>query len=231
MSGGRGTEKNAMPAQDGKLPKTTVRIDAGDYYMRSARPEDASDRWGGWMADPEAVHMLNAPPRTLSKDEVATYINSFDQRTHMLIAICETASDKLLGFLRVDIDLKLGRFLVSMLIGEPEYRNKGVTNAITVPFRDYFFETLGLKVMLATALSHNKPIIHYLLKSGWQLDKTIPRHVKSHADGTMLDLCYFSQTREAWRAWKAQNLGKAAANPRGETLSRSTVRPTTRSDS
>ncbi len=202
-----------MPAQDAKLPNKSVRIDAGDYYMRTVTSDDASERWGGWMADPEAVHMLNAPPRTLSRDEVATYIKSFDQRSHMLIGIFETASDKLLGFLRVDIDPKLGRFLVSMLIGEPDYRNKGVTNAITPPFRDYFFETLGLKVMMATALSHNKPIIHYLLKTGWTLDKTIPRHVKSNADGTMLDLCYFSQTREAWRAWKQQNLGDAAAKP------------------
>jgi RimJ/RimL family protein N-acetyltransferase len=206
-----------MPAQGAKLPKKAMRIDCGDYYMRTATPADASDRWGAWMADPEAVQMLNAPARTLTKAEVATYIESFDQRSHMLIGIFETASDKLLGFLRVDIDPKLGRFLVSMMIGEPEYRNKGVTNAITVPFRDYFFETLGLKVMLATALSHNKPIIHYLLKSGWNLDKTIPRHVKSHTDGTMLDLCYFSITREAWRAWKAANLPPGASAARSDS--------------
>jgi RimJ/RimL family protein N-acetyltransferase len=64
--------------------------------------------------------------------------------------------------------------------------------------------------MLATALSHNRPIIHYLLRSGWVLDKTIERHVKSHLDGRMLDLCFFSITREAWREWKKANLGRAA---------------------
>ena len=36
-----------------------------------------------------------------------------------------------------------------MPIGEAEYRNTGVTNAVTMPFRDYFFETMGLKTMLA----------------------------------------------------------------------------------
>ncbi len=195
-----------MTTRGTKLPMKMVRIDCGDYYMRTATADDASDRWGQWMADPEAVHMLNAPAKTLTKDEIAAYITSFDQRSHMLIGIFETATDKLLGFLRVDIDPKLGRFLVSMLIGEPDYRNKGITNAITVPFRDYFFETLGLNVMLATALSHNKPIIHYLMKSGWHLDETIPRHVRSQTDGTMLDLCFFSITREAWRAWKQANL-------------------------
>jgi RimJ/RimL family protein N-acetyltransferase len=199
-----------MAAEGAKLPKKTIRIDCGAYYMRTVTADDASDRWGAWMADPEAIHMLNVPAKPLTKSEVAAYIGAFDQRSHMLIGIFETASDKLLGFLRVDIDAKLGRYLVSMLIGEPEYRNKGVTNAITVPFRDYFFERLGLNVMLATALAHNKPIIHYLLKSGWHLDKTIPQHVKSNADGSMLDLCFFSLTREAWRAWKQANLPPAA---------------------
>jgi RimJ/RimL family protein N-acetyltransferase len=203
-----------MPAIGAKLPKKTIRIDCGDYYMRTLTAADASDRWGQWMADPEAIHMLNAPAKTLTKDEVAAYIKAFDQRSHMLIGIFAMASDKLLGFLRVDIDPKLGRFLVSMLIGEPDYRNKGVTNAITVPFRDYFYETLDLKVMLATALAHNKPIIHYLLKSGWHLDKTIPQHVRSNRDGGMLDLCFFSLTRDAWRAWKMANLPPAEATPK-----------------
>ncbi len=78
----------------------------------------------------------------------------------------------------------------------------GVTNSVTVPFRDYFFETLGMNVMLAMALSHNKPIIHYLHATGWTLDRTTPGSVKSHDGERMLDLCYFSQTRDAWRAWK-----------------------------
>ncbi|HUI94351.1 MAG TPA: hypothetical protein VLX44_01235 [Xanthobacteraceae bacterium] len=118
-----------MTAQGAKLPKKTIRIACGDYYMRTVTAADASDRWGQWMADPEAIHMLNAPAKTLSKSEVAGYIKTFDQRSHMLIGIFETATDKLLGSLRVDIDPKLGRYLVSMLIGEPDYRNKGVTNA------------------------------------------------------------------------------------------------------
>ncbi len=189
-----------------EISKKAVRLDCGDYLVRTVTVEDASDRWGQWMADPEASYMLNAPPQVLKKSDIVSYIKLFDQRSHLLLGIFEKASGKHLGFLRIDIDHELSRFLVSMLIGEPEYRNKGITNAITVPFRDYFFETLGMKTMLATALSHNHPIIHYLLKSGWTHDKTLKRHVKSHTDDTMLDLCFFSITRDAWRAWKKNNL-------------------------
>jgi len=196
-----------MPATQSKFPKRKVRLDCGRYIVRTIMVDDASDRWAGWMADPEASDMLNAPARAMKKSDIVSYIDSFDQRSRLLLGIFEVATDQHLGFLRIDIDHASGRFLVSMLIGEPEYRNKGVTNDITVPFRDYFFETLGLKAMLATALSHNQPIIHYLRRTGWVLDQTIERHVKSHSDDRMFDLCFFSLTRDAWRDWKLANLG------------------------
>jgi RimJ/RimL family protein N-acetyltransferase len=186
--------------------KKNVRLDCGKYLVRTATVDDASDRWGWWMADAEVSRMLNAPAKSLSRSEVASYIASFDQNTHLLLGIFHKEPEQTLGFLRIDIDEKLNRCLVSMMIGEADHRHKGVTNAITPPFRDYFFETLGLKLMLATALSHNKPIIQYLLKTGFNLDKTVERHVKSRTEDAMLGMCFFSQTADAWRAWKKENL-------------------------
>jgi RimJ/RimL family protein N-acetyltransferase len=191
-----------MPTPQPKHPKRKVWLDCGEYILRTITTEDATDRWALWMEDPEATHMLNAPPRAMTRDELVAYIKGFDQRTRILIGIFEKASGLLLGFLRNDVNFETGQFLVSMIIGEPEYRNSGVTNAVTVPFRDYFFGTLGMKVMLATALAHNRPIIHYLYSTGWTLDRTIERHIKSNSDDRMLDQCFFSQTREAWHAWK-----------------------------
>ena len=191
-----------MPTPPRKYPKRKVWLDCGDYVLRTITAEDATDRWAHWMEDAEAIEMLNAPRAAMTKDDLVAYIKSFDQRTQILIGIFEKRSGLLLGFLRNDVNFDTGQFLVSMIIGEPEYRHSGVTNAVTVPFRDYFFEELGMNAMLATALSHNKPIIHYLYATGWTLDRTIERHIKSNSDERMFDLCFFSQTKEAWRAWK-----------------------------
>jgi RimJ/RimL family protein N-acetyltransferase len=196
-----------MPTPQPKFPKRKVWLDCGKYILRTITVEDATDRWAKWMADPEASLMLNAPPQAMTRSDIVAYIKGFDQRTQILIGIFEKSSGLLLGFLRNDVNFTTGQFLVSMIIGEPEYRHSGVTNAVTVPFRDYFFETLGMNVMLATALAHNRPIIHYLYSTGWSLDRTLERHIKSHLDDRMFDLCFFSQTREAWRAWKKAKLG------------------------
>lgn len=195
-----------QPARSNKTAKKQVRLETARFLVRNVRNEDASEQWGQWMADAEASHMLNAPAKALSKAEVEAYIRMFDQRTHLLLVIVEKASEKILGCFRIDIDEKLGRFLVNMIVGEPGYRHKGIMNELTVPFRDYFFETLGLKTMLGMVLSHNAPVIRYLEKTGLNLDKKIERHVKSRVDDALLDMCFFSQTAEAWRAWKRANL-------------------------
>jgi ribosomal-protein-alanine N-acetyltransferase len=195
-----------QPARSNKTAKKQVRLETARFVVRNARIEDATEQWGQWMADAEASHMLNAPAKALSKAEIEAYIRMFDQRTHLLLVIVEKVSGLILGCFRIDIDEKLGRFLVSMIVGEPGYRHKGIMNELTMPFRDYFFDTLGLKTMLGMVLSHNEPVIRYLEKTGMHLDKKIARHVKSRTSDAMLDMCFFSQTAEAWRAWKRANL-------------------------
>ena len=98
---------------------------------------------------------------------------------------------------------------MNLLIGEPSYRNKQVTNTITGPLQEFFFGTLGLNTAMASVLAHNAPMIHYLLKSGWKLDQTRKQAAKSNADGTMLDVCSFSLSREAWCERKKETLAQS----------------------
>lgn len=202
----RSPKHGMRPLRTKKSARKQIKLETARFLVRNARVEDASEQWGQWMGDAETSYMLNAPLKPLTKTEIESYIRMFDQRTHLLLVIVEKASEKVLGYFRVDIDDRGGRFLVSMIVGERDYRHKGIMNELTVPFRDYFFETLGLKAMLGTVLSHNEPVIRYLEKTGLQLDKKVERHVKSRMSDAMFDLCFFSQTAEGWRAWKRANL-------------------------
>jgi RimJ/RimL family protein N-acetyltransferase len=188
--------------QPSRVPRKTVEIHAEKYLIRTIEPADASERWASWMSEPETRHLLNIPARSFGKPDIVKYISTFDQRSCLLLGIFEKSSGLHVGVLTVDINHATRQFLVNWLIGEPEYRNKGVTTSIAVPFRDYFFETLGLDTALASVLARNTPMIRYLRKAGWQLDQTLTRNARSNATGEMLDVCLFSLSREAWRAWK-----------------------------
>ena len=184
------------------VPKKTVRIRSANHLVRTIVEDDASERWAAWMREPELVRMLNLRPREWSREELVKYIAGFDQRQSLLLGIFEKASGTHIGIMTVDINIVTRQFLINMLIGEADHRHKGVTLEITVPFRDYFFETLGLETALASVLAHNAPIIAYLHKTGWQLERTLSGGAKSNAGGAPLDLCLFSLSREVWRAWK-----------------------------
>jgi RimJ/RimL family protein N-acetyltransferase len=193
------------PRQPKNIPKKKVRLDCGRYLLRTAMPADASDQWAAWMTNPRNLRLVNSKPKGMTKDDVATYIGQFDQRSHLLIGIFEKHDSTPVGFFRIDIDYALRRCLL-FAIGEPRYRHAFLLESdLKVPFCDFVFETLDLRTMLVTVLASNRALTGYLLRIGWSLDQTLRNHVKSELDGTMLDLCLFSYSRDAWRAWKAQN--------------------------
>jgi RimJ/RimL family protein N-acetyltransferase len=123
----------------------------------------------------------------------------------LLIGIFEKTGGLLIGFFRLDIDHRLKRCLMFLLIGEQKYRHWSVTDDIRGPFQDYIFDELGLNTILATVLESNQAMIRYMLKSGWTFDKRSERNVKSQTADTMLDLCFLHLSRDAWNAWKKKN--------------------------
>lgn len=168
------------------------------------------------MDDPKNLRLVNSSPRSMTKDDIVSYIKHFDQRSHLLIGIFEKQTGLHIGFFRIDIDPVLNRCLV-FLIGEPKYRHSFLfTSERMTPFFDFIFETLGLNTVLASVLASNRALTGFLLRNGWSLDQTLPRNVKSQSDDTMLDLCFFSFSRDAWRARKTeyalQNRADRASN-------------------
>ena len=188
-----------MPQDNSKNTPANVYIDSGPYLIRTLVEEDASDRWAAWMADPEIRSMLNAAPRTMTRSEIADYIKTFDQRSKLLWGIFDKPTGRHIGFFTVQADYARSQGIVNLLIGEPEFRKHGVLSTIRKQFAEYFFETLGLKNMMATALSRNQIIIDTLIKAGWKVDQILKQHTIAHADGAKLDLYLMSLSRETWR--------------------------------
>jgi RimJ/RimL family protein N-acetyltransferase len=198
----------ARAAQTASKP---IHIDTPHLYMRTLTAADASERWAGWFDQPDVRLGLNLKAGRKTKADIVAYIATFDQRSNILLGIFDKANDLLVGLIDVEINWAIGRYLANTVVGEAEYRHRGVMLELSPPFREYFFEKVGLKVMTATVLATNKPIIGYLQKTGWTLNQTLKNHVRSHADGSPIDLCLYSITREAWNAWMAANPEALAA--------------------
>jgi RimJ/RimL family protein N-acetyltransferase len=193
---------NARPLA---APLEPIDVKTRNFYMRPLTIDDASDRWASWFDQPEVREALNMKPGRKTKADIEKYISTFDQRNNVLVGMFDRTNDLLVGIIDVEINWQIGRYLANMVVGEPDYRHRGVTLEISPGFRTYFFETLGLKIMTATALSTNKAIANYLKKTGWTLNQVLKNHTRSHFDGSPVDLHLWSITREAWAEWKQSN--------------------------
>lgn len=193
---------NARPALK---PLPPIDVKTRNFYMRPLTEADASDRWASWFDQNEVREALNMKPGSKTKADMIRYVGTFDQHNNVLIGMFDRSNDLLVGFIDVEINWQIGRYLANMVVGEPDYRHRGVTLEISPGFRTYFFETIGLKVMTASCLSTNKAIQRYLTTTGWTLNQVLKNHARSHADGSPVDLQLWSITREAWAGWKRAN--------------------------
>jgi RimJ/RimL family protein N-acetyltransferase len=204
-----------MTVSPENIPKREVNLDCGHYLLRTLTADDASARWASWMSDPKNLRLLNAAPKAMSESDLGAYIKQFDQRSHLLIGIFEKNTGLHIGFFRLDIDHRLKRCLMFLLIGEQKFRHWSVTHDIRVPFQDYIFDVLGLNTVLATVLASNQAMSRYMLKSGWNLDNTIAQQqVRPLGASPTADLSFLSLSRDAWRAWKSKNMKEAVADQR-----------------
>ena len=153
------------------------------------------------------MHVLNAAPRKLQKSDVSDYIRQFDQRSKLLLGIFERGTRSHVGFVRLDLDYEAGEALVSAIIGEADHRNRGANTDIFIPLLAFLFDTLGLERVKASVLERNQVTLRYLLKLGWQKDATAEPPVRSQTDGTTLNRCSVSWTRDGFRGWLASPLG------------------------
>ena len=177
------------------------------YFLRTVKREDASDRWAEWLADPWTVHVLNTSPKKIGKREVADYIKTFDQRSNLLLGIFEVGTRLHVGFIRIDLD-GAGDALVNAVIGEAAHRNRGATTDVFVALLDFLFNTVGVKRVRASILLRNDVTLAYLLKLGWQREETPGSPVRSVTDGSLLDTCMVSWTREGYYAFRKTPTGE-----------------------
>jgi len=144
----------------------------------------------------------------LQKSDIVDYIMQFDPRSRILLGIFERGTRTHIGIIRLDLDYEASECVVSVHIGEPKFRNRGVQANVFMSTLDYLFETIGIKKLKASVLERNEVSMRYLPKAGWTLEQTPRQQVRSTSDGTMLDVHSFSLTPDAWRAWKQTNLAK-----------------------
>ncbi len=175
-----------------------IRVETSKYIVRTMERTDASERWGGWLLDPETARALNLRPAALALAQLHAYIDRFDNVTGFLIGIFEKPTSRLVGFRAIYVDHAKREFTDNLLIGEPDARGNTALVESTEALRPIFFEELDLTASRCTVLADNTLMLALLARRGWTLERT--ERKASATGGAPRELHHFRLDRETWRA-------------------------------
>jgi RimJ/RimL family protein N-acetyltransferase len=177
-----------------------VELETKRLKLRSLKPGDESERWLGWIKDPEVMHPANAPARQAKLQEMVLYINSFNNYTRYLIGVFHKASGLHIGSALVEVDRRDEIATLHIGIGEKSFWGKGIVNEARAALLDYLFDTLGIAKVCGAPFSRNFRMIFNYKAQGWIHEGTLRSQVRSVVDGSRLDQLRFRLLPHEWRA-------------------------------
>ncbi|MEQ1864186.1 MAG: GNAT family protein [Micropepsaceae bacterium] len=175
----------------------TIRLETERYIVRTLETTDATENWRHWMTDPATMRNLNINATVLSDDQIRAYIGRFDRQTSHLLGIFEKDGGRLIGIRAIYIDPDHREFLLNVLVGESDARNRGARAETLEPIFRYFFDDLDLLAVNASAVSTNEPILRKMESRGWTRLNT---STKAAANGQgPVQIHTYRLTRDQWR--------------------------------
>jgi RimJ/RimL family protein N-acetyltransferase len=175
------------------------------FALRSLRPSDASQRWIGWLKDPEVMGPLNAPIKAWTANELMAHVASADNNSRFLVGIFENSDDVQIGFYMVDVDDLHRRAAFNIVIGEKSWWGKGVVNETRAALLDEFFNNRGIEKVVGMPFARNFPAIFNYKAQGWRHEGTFLRHCISVAGGSRLDQFQFGLTKDEWLTLRGEH--------------------------
>lgn len=141
-------------------------------FLRELEPEDIS-QLNRWRNDKELIDSLGNNFRFISKNvDQAWYKDYLQHRNkNVRLAIIHAQDNRHIGNINLsDIDPINASAELSIMIGEKQYRSKGIGTEATFMMINHGFKNLNLHRIYLTVLQHNEPATRLYKKIGFTID-------------------------------------------------------------
>lgn len=123
-----------------------------------------------WVNDLDAARMLEMPPGPMTEEkELEWFEGQAKAEDSMAFTIYERENLQPIGNTSLfEVDYRNSRATFGILIGEPEFRNKGYGTETTRLMLDYAFAALGLHSVMLTVFEFNPAGLRAYQKAGFK---------------------------------------------------------------
>jgi RimJ/RimL family protein N-acetyltransferase len=145
------------------------------FELRPLTPQDATERYLGWLAEDDARRYILAARGTRTLDELRAFIDARSGRPDVLfLGIFERGSGRHVGNIKYEpIDAADGSAEMGILIGEPDWRGRGVAREVIAASARWLHEHRGISRVLLGVEKENEAALAAYLRAGFRATGTI----------------------------------------------------------
>ena len=153
---------------------TQVGIETGRFRLRELTEEDATLRYLGWLANPEAKRFIVAAKTTHELERLAEYVRQRMNRPDILfLGIFEKRSGLHIGNIKYEpVDSISGFAVMGILIGDPGWRGMGVAGEAIQGSAQWLREHRGITQIILGVSDENHAAIKAYEKIGFVTGQT-----------------------------------------------------------
>ncbi len=144
------------------------------FLLRTLTSEDASERYLSWLTEENVLKHIITAKYTNDIDDLKRYIESRSERADVVfLGIFDRESGVHIGNIKYEpIDISKNYAIVGILIGEVEFRNKGVAPEVLKSSADWIKAKMGIDQIILGVAKHNEAAIRSYQKTGFKVAET-----------------------------------------------------------
>jgi len=139
--------------------------------MRKLKKSDASVRYISWLRDNETKKYISAAKEARTLEDLERYISSKSTKPDVLfLGIFEKNTGTHIGNIKYEpIDSRLGYAVMGILIGDKDFRGKGVAVEVIAGTAEWLRAKRGVRWVLLGVNKENIPAIRAYEKLGFSI--------------------------------------------------------------
>jgi RimJ/RimL family protein N-acetyltransferase len=134
------------------------------------------DRIAGWDSDPELAHLMGGVPIS-SEESRSRYLKMLKNRNSLVMAIVDRSGGLIGDIELTEIAWRSGDAELSIKIGDPAYRDRGIGESAVREMLSIAFEGLGLRRVYLRVCSDNPRAVKCYKKCGFRREGVVRRRL------------------------------------------------------
>lgn len=170
-----------------------VCISTSTVIIQNFKESDITTEYLAWLNDKEVVKYSNQRFLKHDYESALSYLKSFENTNNLFLALRELETGMMIGTMTVYQLLQHGIADVGIMIGNSQFRGRGLGVASWNSVMDFLLTELKVRKVTAGTIRSNKPMIGIMERTGMECEALLPE--QQLLDGVPEDVFLYAKYR------------------------------------